>query len=114
MEKRIGLHKKEIGYTLKKSKRARRMRLAIYCDGRFVVTAPRNMSESIVEQFIIKKSQWIIDKLEYFKNTPGQVFVGAGKKDYMAFKGQALILAQKRIEYFNKAYGFKFNKISVN
>jgi hypothetical protein len=78
-----------------------------------VVTAPRNISENVIEQFIIKKSQWIIDKLEYFKNIPGQVFAGAVKKDYRVFKGQALILAQKRIEYFNKIYGLKFNKISI-
>lgn len=28
-----------------------------YCDSNFVVTAPRNMSENIVEQFIIRKSK---------------------------------------------------------
>ncbi len=113
MKKRIELHKKKVKYILKVSKRARRMRLAIYCDGNFVVTVPQNVNENIVEQFIIRKSQWIIDKLEYFKSISGQVFTRSTKKDYMEHKDNALILAQKRIEYFNKTYGFEFNKINI-
>ncbi|MFA5742869.1 MAG: M48 family metallopeptidase [Candidatus Paceibacterota bacterium] len=113
MEKRIELHEKEIEYTLRVSKRTRKLRLAIYCDGRFVVTAPRNIRESVVEQFIIKKSQWIIDKLEYFKSISGQASPKSTKKDYLEHKDQALDLVQKRIEYFNEAYDFEFNKISI-
>jgi len=113
MKRKIELHKKKVEYTLKVSKRARRMRLAIYCDGNFVVTAPRNMSENIVEQFIIRKSQWILDKLDYFKSISGQVFAKGTKKDYAEYKDQALALAEKRIGYFNKTYGFKFNKINI-
>jgi len=113
MRKRIELHKKKVEYTLKVSKRARRMRLAIYCDGNFVVTAPRDVSENIIEQFIIRKSQWIIDKLEYFKSISGQLFAKGTKKDYAEYKDQALALAQERIECFNKIYGFKFNKINI-
>lgn len=113
MKKQIELRKNKVEYTLRVSKRARRMRLAVYCDGSFVVTAPRNISESIIEQFIIQKSQWVIDKLEYFRNVSGQVLAKGAKKDYTAYKDMALALAQKRIEYFNKIYGFEFNKINI-
>ena len=113
MKRKIELHKNKVEYTLKVSKRARRMRLAIYCDGNFVVTAPQNMSENIIEQFIIRKSQWILDKLDYFKSISGRVFAKGTKKDYAKYKDQALVLAQQRIEYFNKDYGFKFNKINI-
>ncbi|MEK7463164.1 MAG: M48 family metallopeptidase [Patescibacteria group bacterium] len=113
MKKRIELHKKKVEYTLKVSERARRMRLAIYCDGNFVVTVPRNMNENIIEQFIIRKSQWIIDKLKYFKSISGQVFIGGTKKDYAEYRDRAFVLAQKRIEYFNNIYSFKFNKINI-
>lgn len=113
MKRKIELHKKKIEYTLKVSKRARRMRLSIYCDGNFVVTAPQNMSDNIIEQFIIRKSQWILDKLDYFKSISGQVFAKGAKKEYSKYKDQAFVLAQKRIEYFNKTCGFKFNKINI-
>lgn len=113
MKKQIELLKKKVEYTLKVSKRARRMRLAIYCDGNFVVTAPRNASENIIDEFIIRKSQWIINKLEYFKSISGQIISRGTKKDYMGQKDQSLALVQKRIEYFNQFYGFKYNKINI-
>src|SRR5674476_395099 len=98
MKKSIKLHTQNIDYTLKVSKRAKRMRLAIYCDGNFVVTVPRNMNNNIIEQFIIRKSQWVIDQLAYFKSISGQVFRKSTKKEYKEYKDQALALAQKRIE----------------
>jgi len=113
MKKQIELHKQKIEYTLKVSKRARRLRLAIYCDGNFVVTAPRSISQNIVEQFIIKKSQWVRDKLDFFKSISGQVFAKGTKKDYEEYKDKALSLAISRVEFFNKNYGFKFNKINI-
>jgi len=113
VKKQIELNKKKIEYALKISKRARRLRLAIYCDGSFVVTAPRNVSENIIEQVIIKKSQWIIGKLEYFRKFPGDRVVISSKKDYAEHKDRALALARERVGYFNKVYGFKFNKIAI-
>lgn len=113
MKKWIELHKKNVEYTLKVSQRARRMRLAIYCDGNFVVTAPQDMNANVIEQFIIKKSRWILDKLEYFKSISGQVFTKGTKKDYEEYKELALALAQKKINHFNNDYGFKFNKINI-
>lgn len=113
MKRKIELHKKKVEYTLKVSQRARRMRLAVYCDGNFVVTVPRNINENIIEQFIIRKSQWIIDKLEYFKSISGQVFVKGAKKDYLKYKDQALALINKRIQYFNATCCYKFNKINI-
>jgi hypothetical protein len=89
------------------------MRLAVYCDGSFVVTAPRYVSENIIEQFIVQKSQWVIDKLEYFKKFSGQVIIKGTKKDYAEHKEQALALVQNRVEHFNKFYGFKVSKINI-
>ncbi len=113
MKKKIELHNKEVEYTLKVSKRARRMRLAIYCDGNFVVTAPQNMNENVVERFIVKKAQWIINKLEYFKKFSGLAFIKSTKEDYAKYKDQALSLAQRRIGYFNGIGGVKINKINI-
>ena len=113
MKKQIELRERKVEYTLRVSKRARRMRLAIYCDGSFVVTAPRSASENIIEQFIMQKSNWIIDRLEYFKDFSGQVFAKGTKKDYIKYKEQALALAQNRLSYFNRIYGFGFNKINI-
>jgi predicted metal-dependent hydrolase len=111
-KKTIELHKKNVDYTLKVSKRARRMRLAVYCDGTFVVTAPSTMRENIIEQFIIHKSQWILDKLSYFKDialkvkTPSTVSFQEGKEGALAF-------VIKRIKILNKKYQFDYHSISI-
>lgn len=113
MKKHIELHKRKVPYTLKVSSRAKRLRLAIYCDGAFVVTAPQSMNENVIEKFIIQKSQWIIDKLEYFKSFSSMVFMKSTKKHFGEHKEQALIVAENRIEHFNKIYKFSFNKINI-
>lgn len=113
MKRQIELLKNKIEYTLKVSNRARKVRLTIYCDGNFVVTTPRNVNENIIEQFIIKKSQWIINKIEYFKKTPQRILARGDDSDYRENKNKALSLAQKRVEFFNDIYGFKFNNIRI-
>ena len=113
MKKQIELRNKKIEYTLKMSKRARNMRLAVYRGGDFVVTAPQNASENIIERFIIKKSRWVIDKINHFKQFPVKTFIKGDKKDFLKHKESALKLAERRIEYFNGVYKFKFNKVSI-
>ena len=49
----INLEDKNINYTLEISKRSKRMRIAVYCDGNMVVTIPRNINENIIENFMI-------------------------------------------------------------
>jgi len=113
MQKQIQLGQRPVEYTLKISRRARRMRLAVYCDGNFVVTAPRRLSENLIERFIRQKSHWIISKLEYFKNFSGPVPVKRTRKDYLIYKSQARQLARERLEHFNQLYGFKYQKINI-
>lgn len=113
MKKQIALNKRKVDYTLRLSKRARRMRLAIYRDGAFVVTAPWSINQNIIEQFIIKKSQWVLDKLDYFKKFSGYSLVKSNGKDFSQNKKAALALAKERIEHFNNIYEFKFNKVNI-
>lgn len=89
------------------------MRLAIYQDGDFVITAPRSVNQNIIEQFIIKKSQWILDKLEYFKNFSGNNILKKNEKDFSQHKKVTFALAKERTEHFNNIYKFKFNKINI-
>ncbi|TAN58608.1 M48 family peptidase [Patescibacteria group bacterium] len=112
MKKQIQLYKQNIEYTVKISKRARRMRLAVYLDGRFVVTVPKNINQGLIERFIAKKSQWIIDKLDYFKNLRNKSILKKEAK-FSEYKEQALLLANERIRHFNSFYGFQFNKIYI-
>ncbi len=113
MKSLILLQNQPIEYTLKHSRRARNVRLAVYCDGNFVVTAPPNVSSNIIEQFIIAKSQWIIDKLAYFKGAAGKTFFRASKREYKLYKEQARTLALARLNDFNLHYGLAVNRVAI-
>jgi len=113
MKKKIEIHKRKVEYTLNVSKRARRMRLAIYCDGNFVVTVPQGIDLNIVERFIMGKSRWIINKLNYFKAFQNTIFAKTSKADFLKCRQQAQLYIENRIQYFNRPYQFKFNKINI-
>jgi hypothetical protein len=113
MENKILLDNKEVKYKISKSKRARRMRLAVYCDGNFVVTAPHNFGENLVENFIKKNAGWIINKLKYFSAGGKKIILPGGKSDYFIKKNEAHGFTARKLDNFNKIYKFKYNKISI-
>jgi len=113
MEKHITLKNKEISYTIRKSKRARRIRLVVYCDGVIVVTTPFDLKESIAEKFVREKFQWLLSKLSFFKQFEGKAIVRYNHEDYLKYKEEAYNLVESRINYFSKTYNFKYNKINI-
>jgi len=113
MKKQITLANRKVDYTLRKSKRARRMRLAVYCDGTIVVTTPFDLQESTAERFIREKSQWLFSKIAFFKQFKGQAIARYSESDYLKYKDDAYALAVARVNYFNKLYKASFNKINI-
>ena len=113
MKKHISLHNKKVTYTLRKSRRARRMRLAVYADSTIVVTSPFDLNETIIDKFIREKSIWLFSKIAFFKQFKGQAISRYSKKDYLKYKDLAYILAAERVKHFNEVYRFKFNKINI-
>lgn len=113
MKKQISIQGKKLAYTLRKSKRARRMRIAVYTDSAIVVTTPFSLQQTIIEQFIREKSGWLISKIAFFKQFKGRSIFSNNKKDYLKHKESAYTLAIERVNHFNKIYNFKFNKINI-
>lgn len=103
----------KIPYKFKKSRRARRVRLAVYCDGSVVVTSPVGVRQSIIEKFVADKKQWVLDKIRFFKSIDNKAVRIFSRKDYLENKDKALALVSERIEFYNKIYNFSFNKISI-
>lgn len=111
MEKKIKLFNKDFVYRLKTSHRAKRMRLAIYCDSSFVVTRPAGLSEDAVENFILQKSKWIISKLDYFKQF--QIIATSRAGRYADNKNKALLFVKNKVNEMNKLYNFKYKEIFI-
>ena len=104
---------KKISYKLKRSKRAKRMRLAVYCDGAVVVTSPFGIEQSTIEKFISDKKQWVLEKMRFFKSVDSKAIRTFSRKDYLENKDKALALVNERVRFYNNKYGFSFNKIFI-
>lgn len=114
MKRQIRLKAKKIKYELKKSQRAKRLRLAVYCDGSFVVVAPRNLVIEKVEDYIQQKTEWILEKLKIMeKRKQNPVFHRRSKREFLKLKEEALKLTEEKVAKFNRIYGFRLNKIFI-
>ncbi len=113
MKRKVRLNDKEIEYQLRRSRRARRMRLAVYCDTSVVVTLPHRLNENMAERFIKEKSRWLLNKIEYFKKYKVTPIKINSKRDYIKRKDEAFKFAADRAEHFNKIYKFRYNRIFV-
>jgi predicted metal-dependent hydrolase len=113
MKKPISFKDMELPYTLRISKRARRLRLAVYCDGSVVVTAPIWFGESLIERFISEKAEWVLNKLAFFKQHQTRVITRGTKAEYFKYKETTRQLVKERLEYFNGFYNFCFNAVNI-
>ncbi|MEK9194916.1 MAG: SprT family zinc-dependent metalloprotease [Patescibacteria group bacterium] len=113
MERVIRVGEREIIYTLRRSHRARHVRITIHYNGNVIVTAPRRIHQSFIEQFILHKSSWILKKLAYIRSLGPAPIRRISRQDYMRYKMSARLLAENRIEHFNTAYGLSYGRISI-
>jgi len=114
MKRQIHLHNRNISYSIRRSKRAKRLRLAVYCDGNFVVTVPQTFSANSINTYLIAKSQWVISKLDFYDNLNKKQKLSFGNDGYEKYKERALEVITKRISILNNLhYQFRFNKITI-
>jgi predicted metal-dependent hydrolase len=106
--KSVKIKNVNIQYFLKNSQRAKNIRLTIQNDGKLVITKPNYIPFFVLNNFIKKKSSWIINKM----NKSGDV-VKIKNGAYEENKGRALRFIEKRLKQLNENYNFNYNKISV-
>ncbi len=131
MHKTIQLGTETIEYTIKRSSRARAMRVTVSLGGEVCLTVPEGLwgrfGEVFASQMLQSRARWILAKIEHFKALKGrvdsgQVVVGKphkklSKKDermkYLAHKEPARKLVEERVNYFNTFYKFRVGLISI-
>ncbi len=104
-------------YTLKRSTRSRNMRITIFRTGDVRVTAPRLVPEFLIRKFVASKENWITRKVAEFRAQPIIPVVklwGTGKRrEYLANKKAAYVLAVEKVRHFANKYDFKYGKIMI-
>lgn len=113
MQKRITLQNQAIAYTVRKSRRARRMRLTVHCDGAVVVTLPHYFQETAAERFLREKMHWLFAKINFFKQFQGITIRKYGYGEYLKCKEVARILVAEKVMRLSETLGCQYGKISV-
>lgn len=114
-EKIIKINNKSIKYLLRVNKRSKSLKLSIHSDGECVVTVPRYIPQFIINNFLISKSSWILEKVEHLLQKNGGLYKSKKEKhdEYLKYKNKALVIVKDRIEYFNQQYNYHWNQISI-
>ena len=112
MRKEIDYKGKKISYEIRKSRRARRVRLSVSCNSGVRLTVPWWAGEKIGEEFVRQKIDWILKKTKFFQNKK-PFLKKTTRQDYLRQKELARKVIKKRLEHFNKIYNFSWNRISI-
>ena len=112
-KKKININGKDIEYVFKRTLRSKSVKLAIYQDGHFVVTAPRWYPMYVVNKFIEEKSQWIFDKVKDVDFDLLQKKKTEAVADYKKYAKLAKVVVRSQLEFFNQQYGFTYNRIAI-
>jgi len=109
----INLNDNPVEYTLRISRRNKSIRLTIHPGGEMVVSAPSLSYQRNIEDFLLSKARWIIEKLNIFKSMPPRVRQKSNRAQYLEQREPAREIARERLEHFNRFYGFTYQRVSI-
>lgn len=113
MKRKLLIKNQNITVDIKKSKKAKRMRIAVYCDGSVVAVYPENVLFSRILSVIENKITWIKEKIDFFNSKQNIAVFRGTKREYLKNKEVSFELVKNRVEYFNQFYNFHYNKIFI-
>jgi predicted metal-dependent hydrolase len=102
-----------VSYTVRQSRRARHVRVAIGVKEGVVVSIASAWQERFVEGFLREKSRWILRHLQRMKERGPKKILPSSKEAYTRHKNEFLLHITERVEFFNALYKFSYNKVSV-
>lgn len=101
------------GYAVRRSVRARNMRVTVALDGSVTYVLPLRASEKDLERFRQKTNIWVLRALERARDMQGRTLFAFSKKEYRAHKEYARVLVHERIRIINTTYQFKIGRVAI-
>ncbi len=103
----------DIPFTVRTSSRARHMRLAVYCDGSIVLTAPRGTGTSIIAHFFEEKRWWVQKQITNFRSAGLTLVHVRQVRDYTKRKEEARQLVLERIAHYETILGVTHTALRI-
>lgn len=113
MGRRISIENQYVDYEVRRSNRAKRMRIAVYCGGAVVVTLPYSVEENSIEKFLYSKTEWILSKVGIMSKISNRNLTEYTKEHYAKYKKAAQDVVVKKVSEWNELFGFSFNEIRI-
>jgi predicted metal-dependent hydrolase len=114
MNQEIELNNRKINYTLTRTWRARYLRITIRRNGEVAVTLPYLLPRKTAENFLKKKSDWILKKIDEIKNPKYENrLILLPRTTYKKHKDKAYEFVENLLEKYNQTYGFRYNRVSI-
>ncbi len=101
-------------YSIKRSRRARRVTITVHHTGDVIVTLPLLMPAFTAHRFVEKKSEWIQKMQQKLKERfENKTVIKQTRKDYLVHKKLALEFITSCLEHYNKIYNFSYKRIAI-
>ncbi|MFH0950889.1 MAG: SprT family zinc-dependent metalloprotease [bacterium] len=101
-----------LDYIVRTNKRAKRLSLTIYPDGRLAITVPRGYAHSPrIEALVKSKMAWILKQRQRLANR--QPLVKNTRANFLQYKEQARSLIKDRLSHYNQLYKFKVRGFAI-
>lgn len=100
-----------MNYTIRKSARAKRLRIIVEKSGEVVLVIPKRISERSALRFLKQQQNWIEKQL--VKQSTRKKLCEGTREEYVQYKEEVRARVNKRLEYFNSYYGFRYNRVSI-
>jgi predicted metal-dependent hydrolase len=101
-------------YSIKRSRRARKVSITVHHTGEVVVTLPLLTSPFTAHRFVEKKSDWIRAMQQKLKKKfENKTVINQTRKDYLKHKKMAFRFIKERLEYYNRIYNFKYRRVAI-
>lgn len=99
-------------YTIHRRKRVKYMRLEVGHDLAVKVIVPHWAAERDVQRFIKEKENWLKRALRKMGSRK-QIEATGTREEYLKYKEIAREILTKKVEHWNKVYGFEYNRIAI-
>lgn len=103
----------DIDCQVKRSKRARCLRLAVQSGGEVVLTLPRIFSLKKARAFLASKMAWVRAMKQRQLARPRTLLSQGSSEEYQATKEAARQCIVARVDYFQAIYGVTYRRLSI-
>ncbi|MEX0924516.1 MAG: M48 family metallopeptidase [Candidatus Paceibacterota bacterium] len=100
-------------YTIRRVRRAKRMRIIIHQDGTVVVTKPWWARKKTAEAFLLKNQEWVLEKVRAITTGADPDLTSTDEHHYEEHKEAARALVHAKLEQWNRLYAFTYHRVSI-